>query len=98
MMARLIDGSLLEDCCKRQMSDEWNKKAVPYSWADAYELFLIDVENCPIVSDGVEVVRCKDCKHRYCYDEANEAPVCTASMKYAAISDDWFCADGERKE
>jgi len=53
-MARLIDGSFLEDRCKRQMSDEWNKKAAPSSWADAYEQFLTDIENCPTV-DMTEV-------------------------------------------
>ena len=38
----------------------------------------------------VEVVRCKDCKH-YNYGD------CVA-MKYRARNNDWFCADGERKE
>ena len=37
--------------------------------------------------DAVEVVRCKDCKYfktRLCENEDNH--------------DDWFCADGERKD
>ena len=51
----LIDDSFLEDRCKRQKSDEWNKKAAPSSWADAYEQFLTDIENCPTV-DAVPVV------------------------------------------
>lgn len=59
-MARLIDGSFLEERCKRQISAEWNKKAAPSSWADAYEQFLTDIENCPTV-DAVPVVRCLEC-------------------------------------
>ena len=47
--------------------------------------------NCPL-KEYEAVVRCKDCKH---YDH---------SMLYCNkfgiqdIDDDWFCADGERKE
>ena len=40
-----------------------------------------------IIVDAVPVVRCKDCKYfktRLCENEDNY--------------DDWFCADGERKE
>lgn len=51
---RLIDGSALEERCKRQMSDKWNKEAAPYSWANAYEQFLTDIENCATI-DAVPV-------------------------------------------
>lgn len=48
------------------------------------------LEKQPIV-DAVEVVRCKDCKHRnrlaYC-------PLCGVMV----TPDDYFCADGERKD
>ena len=43
----------------------------------------------PIV-DAVEVVRCKDCRFRH-QDGANFCLLGTQS-------DEWFCADGERKE
>ena len=46
----------------------------------------IILQEAPTV-DAVEVVRCKDCKYfktRLCENEDNY--------------DDWFCADGERKE
>lgn len=36
--------------------------------------------------DAVEVVRCKDCKHRF------NRPIC------AYKGDDWFCGYGERRE
>ena len=48
--------------------------------------------NAPTV-DAVEVVRCKDCKHRteLCGDGWHP---CTDM----AVNDNWYCADGERKE
>ena len=45
-----------------------------------------EIDKAPTV-DAVPVVRCKDCKYfktRLCENEDNH--------------DDWFCADGERKE
>lgn len=60
---------------------------------------LLD-KKIPLITQGQEVVRCKDCKHGYqlCDDyisceisEENESG-CPASHK-----PDWFCADGERK-
>lgn len=89
-MERLIDGSFLEDRCKRQKSDEWNKKAAPSSWADAYEQFLTDIENCPTV-DAVEVVRCGECKHR------EEKTFWCEKVQDFISNPEWFCADGERK-
>ena len=58
-------------------------------------------------SDIVEVVRCKDCKHRPTGTGANhdlEFPdyVCPCQCEDYYYSwmpkDDWFCRDGERKE
>ena len=48
-------------------------------------------------ADIVEVVRCRECRHRYYYEDEHE-PVCTASMAYANTPDDWFCKDGQRRE
>lgn len=45
------------------------------------------IENAPPV-DAVEVVRCKDCKHYMTI-------YCTCDG--CCISDDWYCADGERR-
>ena len=47
---------------------------------------ILILREAPTV-DAVEVVRCKDCKYfktRLCENEGNY--------------DNWFCADGERKE
>lgn len=57
--------------------------------------------------DAVPVIRCKDCKHRPKGTGANhdlEFPdyVCPCQCEDYYYSwmpkDDWFCADGERKE
>ena len=87
----LIDDSFLEDRCKRQKSDEWNKKAAPSSWADAYEQFLTDIENCPTV-DAVPVVRCRECKWFGLAGCAIQIVDDTDKP-----SEDDFCSFGERK-
>ena len=54
-----------------------------------------------------ELVRCKECKHRPSGDGANHniefpddlCPCQCEDFWYSWIpSDDWFCADGERRE
>lgn len=42
-----------------------------------------------LVADAVELVRCKDCKNYMTIH-------CTCDG--CCISDEWYCADGERKE
>ena len=43
-----------------------------------------------------ELVRCKDCKHRFngcCYGKKSNR------INFGInVSDDWYCADGERKD
>lgn len=94
---RLIDGSFLEERCKRQMSDTWNKEATPYSWAYAYEQFLTDVENCATI-DAVPVVRCADCKY---LNEDLAVGGWDGSCRYwntHSVLYSWFCSQGERKD
>lgn len=44
----------------------------------------------------VMVVRCKDCKH---WDEKkNECHNVHSYMQYRPCFENWFCADGERKD
>ena len=51
------------------------------------------VKDAPTV-DAVEVVRCKDCKHRNGY-ECNH--IMLGNTK-CGVTDDWFCADGKPKD
>lgn len=51
--------------------------------------------------DMVEVVRCKDCKHRPTQKKCFPDMVCPCQCSDSYYSwvppDDWYCADGERK-
>lgn len=70
--------------------------------------YLSDVLFEDVKADVVEVVRCKDCKHRPTGTGANhdlEFPddwcpcQCAGDYWYSWMPpDDWFCAYGERKE
>ena len=50
--------------------------------------YFLDEDISPTI-DAVQVVRCKDCKHYMTIH-------CTCDG--CCISDDWYCADGERAE
>lgn len=47
--------------------------------------------------DAVPVVRCRDCRHRYVDGENVRYNVCELNHNKVQ-SDEWFCADGERRE
>ena len=47
-------------------------------------------------ANAVEVVRCKDCQHRF-VDGENVRFNCCELNHNKVQSDDWFCADGERR-
>ena len=61
-------------------------------------------------ADAVDVVRCKDCKHRWVNEHYGEKgymkikAMCSLDtddpfeLGRNAYDDDWFCADGERKD
>lgn len=56
--------------------------------SDEQIVFLDDIDTAPTV-DAVPVVRCRECvKREFCR---------TSNTWAVAPSDDWFCADGERK-
>lgn len=47
-------------------------------------------------ADVVPVVRCKDCK--YSAVDFENMRYCKLVTYYNHVPDDWFCADGERRE
>lgn len=55
---RMINKEYLEDKCKRQMNNEWNKQVAPSSWAEAYEKFLEEIDDCVVV-DAVPIMPCE---------------------------------------
>lgn len=54
-MKEYIDKAVLIAMCKGIAACEWNKKAAPVSWADAYERFADEVEDF----DAADVVERK---------------------------------------
>lgn len=44
-----------------------------------------------------EIVRCRECKHRFIDGENVRFNVCELNHNKVQ-SDDWFCADGERRD
>lgn len=76
--------------CNRYFNDvDFKKEPLQPVWAKCVNTKV----------DMVEVVRCKDCKHYdkdpYCKGFGDCTGACDNLVK---VHDDWFCADGERKE
>lgn len=53
------------------------------------------IKNAPTI-DAVQVVRCKDCKHRW-PDLDEGKMICLIDRSRRADDEEWFCADGKRK-
>ena len=94
-MSDLISRSALIEECNELSAIEWNQKAAPVSWADAYEHFADELENAPAV-DAVKVIRCRECSRRY---SENLCPMCVLidGVFYEYTLDDGWCDRGERK-
>lgn len=96
-MDEYIDKSVLIAMCKGIAAFNWNKKAAPVSWADAYEQFADEVEDFD-AADVVErkrgrwtavkpngigaTARCSICGDAiYGYNTMNFCPNCGADMR-----------------
>ena len=53
------------------------------------------IDHIPTV-DAVPVVRCRECKYRYVDGDNVRFNLCLLNHNKVQ-SDDWYCADGERK-
>lgn len=65
--------------------------------------YIIKVGDNPDITGGyplkekpTELIRCKDCKHRYVDGENVRYNVCELDHNKVQ-ADDWFCADGEKR-
>ena len=75
-------------------------------YTDGYINLLSDYENLaqeheklldkkiPLITNGQEIIRCKDCKHGRQYE--TNAVAC--EYRELATEPEWFCADWKRKE
>lgn len=96
---KLIEKEWLEDLLlaheQNARSIEASGRKVSFTYADGIRTAYADVGLCPAV-DAVIVVRCKDCKYRFVDGENVRFNVCELNHNKVQ-SDDWFCADGERR-
>ena len=74
------------------MMDEWICEEVP-------EVTFYGIVLSTMLHKTEKLVRCKDCKH---FDETQRGKKREENRRYVCDdfnpADDWFCADGERKE
>ena len=58
---------------------------------------LLEINDAKYQTAGVRpVVLCKDCKHSAI--DLENMRYCKCVVYYNHVSDDWFCADGEKRE
>ena len=62
-------------------------------WRDKFITEFIEA----VPSAQPEIIRCKDCKHRYVDGENVRFNVCELNHNKVQ-SDDWYCADAERRD
>ena len=84
IMTRLIDADKLLEIYKKWVPQLSSKE--DEGDRRGVETCIAVLEDMPTM-DAVEVVRCRDCKYFKTWLCQNEDS-----------HDDWFCADGERKE
>ena len=98
---RLIDADRAIKYYKALANIRHNEICSPFSWAHAFNEFILYLEQTPAV-DAVEVVRCRDCKHYYDYG-VNRDYCCHRSKWGKQVFDvkfkaDDFCSYGKRKD
>ena len=81
---RLIDADIADVVIIYDKSNELTQVSAIREYFERQKAFL---DKFPTV-DAVEVVRCKDCKHRYS----------DSWCEYVDDDDNFYCARGERKE
>jgi hypothetical protein len=84
---RLIDADALQAKVMMEAPDFMDGGS---SITKAFIMAMIKTRSVTPTIDAVPVIRCKDCKHilpkGFCHKHSRK------------VADDWFCADGERRE
>ena len=90
---RLIDADWVFSNLKQTVvvTGKENAEAVVKALEDYNGL----IRNAPTI-DAVEVVRCKECKHRYWHDMGKY--LCEMYYGMSDVSDENYCSYGERRE
>ena len=84
---RLIDANALLDEFLKQYTKRERDGNLVFAACEIKQDFADMISNFPTV-DAVEVVRCKDCKHRYS----------DSWCEYVDDDDNFYCAKGELKD
>jgi len=108
---KLVDYKFPFITFERYVSDGRNKSDEEvYAYKVGYNTAIDDVTHFAQTTDVVEIVRCKDCKHRPVdtggqgdgFDIEFPDYVCPCQVEDPYYSwvpkDDWFCPDGERRD
>ena len=91
---RLIDAdAMLNEFLKRYTEMERNRNLV-FAACEIKQDFADMISDFPTV-DAVEVVRCRECKY---HEEEGIDMVYCPNMIGGWVENEWFCANGERKE
>lgn len=95
-MSRFIDADRLKEFIATHdylLSDKWNSTD-----KGMFTIGIFQAINEQPTADVVEVVRCKDCKYFHDGIYNGEYWMECDEYKIALSSDNWFCADGKRRE
>lgn len=94
----------MSDLIRRQDAIDLVCRALHYNYEEGYA--VTQMLTLPTI-DAVEVVHCKDCKYRYkmaCHKaefyECSHIGLTskTGKITHVGVTDDFFCADGEKKD
>lgn len=86
MKQRLIDANA---------AIQWVKENECYT--DKFKRIMEGVIDKQPTVDAVPVVRCGKCKYCKIKHQWNAEPYSECELTRRCVEDDWFCADGERK-
>lgn len=88
-----MNDYISREAAKEYVKSQNGRPFICITIGDAFRMMLDEVP----AADVVEVVRCGECKHRYVDGDNVRYNVCELNHNRVQ-SDDWFCADGERKD
>ena len=94
----LIDANVLLDEFLKQYTERERKGNLVFAACEIKQDFADMISNVPNM-DAVEVVRCRDCKHRYNGKDCTHPLLLSYSFgAIRNVKDDDFCSYGERKD
>ena len=101
-MSRYIDAdALINDVLSEWGTDPKYCESNDIDGIKAYtDALILERLNKQPTVDAVPVVRCGECKHHTAYRCKNDMALWKhmCRLGHGTIGDEWFCADGERKE